>query len=248
MDLPIYFISDIHLMLKRTKSEAKREEILFSFFDHVRKTGGTLIINGDLFDFYFEYKYVIPKVYSHFYYQILKLRESGVKVHYVLGNHDYWVMDFINDTLFDEVYDDDVKIKIGGKTFYITHGDGFLSWDKSYRALKSLIRSRLFIWFYRSLHPSIGYSFANWVSKKGEHYAHSDEYNKKILNEMRIQAKPYLDNGCDYFISGHYHQAKELDMKNGKLLILGDWLNFFSYAKFDGNDLKLCFWKKDEKD
>ena len=248
MDLPIYFISDIHLMLKRTKSEAKREEILFSFFDHVRKTGGTLIINGDLFDFYFEYKYVIPKVYSNFYYQILKLRESGVKVHYVLGNHDYWVMDFINDTLFDEVYDDDVKIKIGGKTFYITHGDGFLSWDKSYRALKSLIRSRLFIWFYRSLHPSIGYSFANWVSKKGEHYAHSDEYNKKILNEMRIQAKPYLDNGCDYFISGHYHQAKELDMKNGKLLILGDWLNFFSYAKFDGNDLKLCFWKKDEKD
>ena len=247
MDLPIYFISDIHLMLKRTKSEAKREEILFSFFDHVRKTGGTLIINGDLFDFYFEYKYVIPKVYSHFYYQILKLRESGVKVHYVLGNHDYWVMDFINDTLFDEVYDDDVKIKIGGKTFYITHGDGFLSWDKSYRALKRLIRSRLFIWFYRSLHPSIGYSFANWVSKKGEHYAHSDDYNKKILNEMRIQAKPYLDNGCDYFISGHYHQAKELDMKNGKLLILGDWLNFFSYAKFDGNDLKLCFWKKDEK-
>ena len=247
MDLPIYFISDIHLMLNRTKSEAKREEILFSFFDHVRKTGGTLIINGDLFDFYFEYKYVIPKVYSHFYYQILKLRESGVKVHYVLGNHDYWVMDFINDTLFDEVYDDDVKIKIGGKTFYITHGDGFLSWDKSYRALKRLIRSRLFIWFYRSLYPSIGYSFANWVSKKGEHYAHSDEYNKKILNEMRIQAKPYLDNGCDYFISGHYHQAKELDMKNGKLLILGDWLNFFSYAKFDGNDLKLCFWKKDEK-
>ena len=157
MDLPIYFISDIHLMLNRTKSEAKREEILFSFFDHVRKTGGTLIINGDLFDFYFEYKYVIPKVYSHFYYQILKLRESGVKVHYVLGNHDYWVMDFINDTLFDEVYDDDVKIKIGGKTFYITHGDGFLSWDKSYRALKRLIRSRLFIWFYRSLHPSIAY-------------------------------------------------------------------------------------------
>ena len=247
MDLPIYFISDIHLMLNRTKSEAKREEILFGFFDHVRKTGGTLIINGDLFDFYFEYKYVIPKVYSHFYYQILKLRESGVKVHYVLGNHDYWVMDFINDTLFDEVYSDDVKIKIGGKTFYITHGDGFLSWDKSYRALKRLIRSRLFIWFYRSLHPSIGYSFANWVSKKGEHYAHSDEYNKKILNEMRIQAKPYLDNGRDYFISGHYHQAKELDMKNGKLLILGDWLNFFSYAKFDGNDLKLCFWKKDEK-
>ena len=234
-------------MLNRTKQEAKREEILFSFFDHVRKSGGTLIINGDLFDFYFEYKDVIPKVYAPLYYQILKLRESGVKVHYILGNHDYWVMDFINDVLFDKVYDDDVKLKIGKKTFYITHGDGFLSWDKSYRALKKFIRSRLFIWFYRSLHPRIGYSFANWVSKKGEHYVHTKEYNKKILDEMKVQSKPFLDDGCDYFISGHYHQAKELDMKNGKLLILGDWLSFFSYGKFDGQDLKLHFWKKDEK-
>ena len=247
MDLPIYFISDIHLMLNRTKQEAKREEILFSFFDHVRKSGGTLIINGDLFDFYFEYKDVIPKVYAPLYYQILKLRESGVKVHYILGYHDYWVMDFINDVLFDKVYDDDVKLKIGKKTFYITHGDGFLSWDKSYRALKKFIRSRLFIWFYRSLHPRIGYSFANWVSKKGEHYVHTKEYNKKILDEMKVQSKPFLDDGCDYFISGHYHQAKELDMKNGKLLILGDWLSFFSYGKFDGEDLRLHFWKKDEK-
>ena len=247
MDLPIYFISDIHLMLNRTKQEAKREEILFSFFDHVRKSGGTLIINGDLFDFYFEYKDVIPKVYAPLYYQILKLRESGVKVHYILGNHDYWVMDFINDVLFDKVYYDDVKLKIGKKTFYITHGDGFLSWDKSYRALKKFIRSRLFIWFYRSLHPRIGYSFANWVSKKGEHYVHSKEYNKKILDEMKVQSMPFLDDGCDYFISGHYHQAKELDMKNGKLLILGDWLSFFSYGKFDGEDLRLHFWKKDEK-
>ena len=247
MDLPIYFISDIHLMLNRTKQEAKREEILFSFFDHVRNSGGTLIINGDLFDFYFEYKDVIPKVYAPLYYQILKLRESGVKVHYILGNHDYWVMDFINDVLFDKVYDDDVKLKIGKKTFYITHGDGFLSWDKSYRALKKFIRSRLFIWFYRSLHPRIGYSFANWVSKKGEHYVHTKEYNKKILDEMKVQSKPFLDDGCDYFISGHYHQAKELDMKNGKLLILGDWLSFFSYGKFDGEDLRLHFWKKDEK-
>ena len=234
-------------MLNRTKQEAKREEILFSFFDHVRNSGGTLIINGDLFDFYFEYKDVIPKVYAPLYYQILKLRESGVKVHYILGNHDYWVMDFINDVLFDKVYDDDVKLKIGKKTFYITHGDGFLSWDKSYRALKKFIRSRLFIWFYRSLHPGIGYSFANWVSKKGEHYVHTKEYNKKILDEMKVQSKPFFDDGCDYFISGHYHQAKELDMKNGKLLILGDWLSFFSYGKFDGQDLKLHFWKKDEK-
>jgi UDP-2,3-diacylglucosamine hydrolase len=104
-------------MLNRTEDEVKREQILFSFFDHVKENGGTLVINGDLFDFYFEYKDVIPKVYVPFYYQILKLRESGVKVHYMLGNHDYWVMDFINDTLFDKVYSDDLKIEINEKNF-----------------------------------------------------------------------------------------------------------------------------------
>ena len=248
MDLPVYFISDIHLMLKRTESAIKREEILYSFFDHVKNSGGTLFINGDLFDFYFEYQDVIPKVYAPFYYQILKLRESGVKVHYVLGNHDFWVMDFINDYLFDEVYENDLKIDIAEKTFYITHGDGYLSWDRSYRVLKRFIRSRLFIWFYRSLHPRIGYAFGRWVSKKGEHYKHSDGYNKRIADEMQKQAKPFFDGGCDYFISGHYHQAIELKDENGKMLILGDWLSFFTYGKFDGQDLTLNHWGKNEND
>ena len=112
MDLPIYFISDIHLMLNRTEDEVKREQILFSFFDHVKENGGTLVINGDLLDFYFEYKDVIPKVYVPFYDQSRKLRESGVKVHYMLGNHDYWVMDFINDTLFDNLDTGSYKVVI----------------------------------------------------------------------------------------------------------------------------------------
>ena len=155
-------------MLKRTES-VKREEILYSFFfDHVKDTGGTLFINGDLFDFYFEYQDVIPKVYAPFYYQILKkLRESGVKVHCILRNHDYWVMDFIKDFLFDEVYEEDLKVKISNKTFYITHGDGYLSWDKSYRVLKRLIRSRIFIWFYRSLHLEWDMHLVGGCQKKG---------------------------------------------------------------------------------
>ena len=157
-------------------------------------------------------------------------------------------MDFIKDFLFDEVYEEDLKVKISNKTFYITHGDGYLSWDKSYRVLKRLIRSRIFIWFYRSLHPRMGYAFGRWVSKKGNHYKHSEEYNKRISDEMQKQAQPFFDNGCDYFISGHYHQAKELDDENGKLLILGDWLSFFTYGKFNGQELTLNYWKKDEDD
>lgn len=248
MKLPIYFISDIHLMLKRSKTEVKRQDILFEFLRHIKSTGGTLVINGDLFDFYFEYKYVIPKAFVPFYHEILLLRESGVKVHYILGNHDYWVQDFITDILFDKVYPSDTDFEISGKKFYVTHGDGYLSWDKGYRILKRIIRSKLFIWTYRAIHPTIGYSIAHWVSKKGDHYKHSEEYNKKILDEMALRSDDFIKKGYDYFITGHYHQAKELPVNSGKLIILGDWLSFFSYAKFDGKDLKLYFWKNDNNE
>ena len=192
MDLPIYFISDIHLMLKREESEIRRQNILFKFLDHVKETGGTLIINGDLFDFYFEYKDVIPKVFVPFYYQILNLRSAGIKVHYVLGNHDFWVQDFITETLFDKTYFTDTTFNVNGKKIYVTHGDGYLSWDRGYRLLKRIIRSRLFIWFYRWIHPNIGYAFGRWVSKKGEHYIHSDQYNERISNEMSIPMFAYV--------------------------------------------------------
>ena len=246
MDLPVYFISDVHLMLKRSESEVKRQEILFSFLHHIKETGGSLVINGDLFDFYFEYKDVIPKVFVPFYHEILKLRESGIKVYYVLGNHDYWVQDFITDTLFDQTYSTDTEFSIQGKRFFVTHGDGYLSWDRGYRLLRRFIRSRLFIWSYRWIHPRIGYAFARWISKKGENYEHSDEYNDRIANEMSIHAREKFKEGFNYFVTGHYHQARELPLNGGKLVILGDWLSFFSYAKFDGQDLSLQFWVNDE--
>ena len=158
MDLPIYFISDIHLMLKKSNSEIERQNILFQFLHHVGDTGGTLVINGDLFDFYFEYKDVIPKVFVPFYHEILKIREKGVKVHYIVGNHDYWVQDFITEVLFDKTYLSDTSFNSSGKKFYVTHGDGYLSWDRGYRFLRKIIRSRLFIWLYRWIHPTIGLS------------------------------------------------------------------------------------------
>ena len=120
-------------MLKREESELKRQNILFEFLDHVKETGGSLIINGDLFDFYFEYKDVIPKVFVPFYNKILDIRKSGIKVHYVLGNHDYWVQDYMMKDIMDEVYFGDMEFSINGRHFYITHGDGLLSWDHGYR-------------------------------------------------------------------------------------------------------------------
>ncbi|MEE9190670.1 MAG: UDP-2,3-diacylglucosamine diphosphatase, partial [Candidatus Neomarinimicrobiota bacterium] len=161
MQLPVYFISDIHLMLKNTERENEKLARISSFFKHIQKTGGTLFIVGDLFDFYFEYPHVIPKVYFIFYSEVFALKQKGIEIHYILGNHDYWVSDFIQDTITNKTYFDDVQFELGGKKFYVTHGDGLLSRDKGYRIVKVILRNRFFIWCFRWLHPTFGYLFGN---------------------------------------------------------------------------------------
>jgi len=133
---------------------------------------------------------------------------------------------------------------VNNTKIYITHGDGYLSWDRGYRALRKIIRSKLFINLYGMLHPRIGYAIGNFVSKKGGNYLHSAERNKKISDEMSIHAKKKIDQGFDYFISGHYHQAEDRKLNDGNMIILGDWLSFFTYAKYDGSEIKLHKWKE----
>ncbi len=245
MQLPVYFISDIHLMLQQDEYEKKRQEKLFRLMDYVAQSGGTLFIVGDLFDFYFEYKHVIPKVYFPLYQQMYSLKNKGVEIYFVTGNHDHWTLDFMGQTLTTKVYDDDLSIDIQGKRFYITHGDGILSLDRGYRLLKAIIRSKLFIWLYRALHPAVGYGIANAISKRGRHDEHPQEYNEKVLNELKVFTETVVADGHDYVITGHYHQATVENVNGGKLVVLGDWLQYFSYAVFDGNDIELKFWKND---
>ncbi len=108
-----------------------------------------------------------------------------------------------------------------------------------------MIRSRIFVWLYRCLHPAIGYGIAHSISKKGRHYDHSPEYNQNILNELKTFTDKKINEGHDIVITGHYHQATIENVNSGKLVVLGDWLQYFSYAVFDGNDIKLKFWNAD---
>ena len=132
-----------------------------------------------------------------------------------------------------KVHDGDFEFTLNGKKFLLTHGDGLLSWDKGYRIMKKIIRSPLFVWCYRWLHPNIGY----WIAKKmtGDlgHYTHPKEYNQKILDELTPIAHDKIKSGIDYVLCGHYHQATEKQISAGKLLILGDWFTFDSYGIFD---------------
>ncbi len=127
MDLPLFFISDVHLRLATVETEKNKRENLINFIDHVAEQGGSLFIVGDFFDFWFEYKYVIPKAYFEILSALQEAKRKGVTLNFVLGNHDYWTGEFINERIFNKVYEKETYIEVGGKQIFVTHGDGLLS-------------------------------------------------------------------------------------------------------------------------
>ena len=246
MKTPVYFISDIHLKLSLDNNEKKRRNKLYRLFDQIMETGGSCFFMGDLFDFYFEYPDLIPKSYFDFFEKTKVLKENGITLYFLAGNHDYWVGDHITNDIMDEVYLDDKQIEINGKKFFLTHGDGLLSWDHGYRLLKKVIRSKVFIWLFHWLHPTIGYRIAGVISRSGKKDTHGEDFNEDVRVELQKVAKEHFDNGYDFMISGHYHLGEMFLIEKGKLVVLGDWFHRPSYAVFNGEDLELRHWEDDD--
>ena len=243
MELPIYFISDVHLMLNETTEEQQKRKSLYRFLNYVRTTRGTLFFVGDLFDFYFEYPDMIPKAYFDFYNKAFQLKKAGVDLRFIAGNHDFWIMDFMKQKIMNQTYFDDTTFSIKSKNFYITHGDGILSWDYGYRILKKIIRAPFFIWCFRWLHPTIGYKIAKKVSRTENNHDITEKLREKIRNELKKFASSHFEKGFDYMVCGHYHLNEIIDVGKGKLAVLGDWQDQPSYAVFDGKKLTLHQWE-----
>ena len=243
MELPIYFISDVHLMLSETTEEQQKRKSLYRFLNYVRTTRGTLFFVGDLFDFYFEYPDMIPKAYFDFYNKAFQLKKAGVDLRFIAGNHDFWIMDFMKQKIMNQTYFDDTTFSIKGKNFYITHGDGILSWDYGYRILKKIIRAPFFIWCFRWLHPTIGYKIAKKVSRTEHNHEIPEKLREKTRNELKKFASRHFEKGFDYMVCGHYHLNEIIDVGKGKLAVLGDWQDQPSYAVFDGKKLTLHQWE-----
>ena len=243
MNLPLFFISDIHLSLTNSDEEKQRRNDLIEFIRHVTEQKGSLFIVGDLFDFWFEYKYVMPKAYFDILSTFYQARSKGIEIYIIPGNHDYWTREFAEEILFTQVYPEGYSLESNGKKFLIFHGDGLLSRDTGYRVLRKLLRNRLFVFLYRWLHPDWGYAIARWISKTGDHSPHSDEYNELVIKELKEIGQNHGNNGVDYIVMGHYHQTKQVNLENGSLVILGDWIRFHSFGYFDGNEFSLNYWR-----
>lgn len=237
-----YFISDAHLGMSDSSTEELKEEKLLSFLKHVAESGERLFIVGDLFDFWFEYRTVIPRGFSRILTALRDLHDSGKELHYIAGNHDFWMRDYFPKELGIPIHVDNLEYTINGKRFFIEHGDGIAKKDVGYRILKRIFRNRINIFLYSLLHPDIGIPLAKWVSSGSRQ--HTTKRGRTDDSDYIQRAQQKFDEGFDYVIFGHLHRPDLKKFGDKIYLNLGDWMKLFTYAVFDGEKLKLEKWEK----
>jgi UDP-2,3-diacylglucosamine hydrolase len=246
MSTRVYFISDIHLHCYSCESETRKKAYLFDFLKEVQTHRGTLYIVGDMFDFWFEYKNVIPRHFFKVLRHLQEIVEAGCEVHILAGNHDFWFESFFQKELGIQVHLAPVETTIDGKTFFITHADGILKRDRGYRLMKKFLRSRILIRLFRLLHPDIAFRIARYVSSKSRHLTLRDpDLIEEERRELLAYGKKMVDAGHDFVITGHFHLPTDHRFPNGKLINLGDWIRYFTFGFFDGNEMSLCYWNRD---
>ena len=246
MSAPYYIVSDNHFNSKSSTSEINRRKKLFHVFDKIKKRGtGTLIIGGDFFDYWFEYKDVIPSGYEDIIDSLRDLITNGIDIHYILGNHDFWDFGYLENHLGINVHKGDLSIKFNNKNILFTHGDGLLKNDYGYRFMKKIIRSKIFIFIYKLFPPSFTIKLANNFSNTSSYYNHHpyDKHIKMIKKDMIDFAKKKWDENYDMVLVGHYHQEGTIEENKKSLTFLGDWLSKFTVTKIDENGLWQGDWK-----
>ncbi len=225
----IYFISDAHLGSNSPEREKLKEEKLLHFLEQIKNDCQALYILGDLFEFWFEYRSAIPK--EHFP-VLMKLREfvdSGIPVNYLVGNHDFWLGDFLPEQIGIKIVRDPLSVEHQGKKIYLIHGDGLAKRDVGYRILRGILRNRVNIWLYRLLPPDFGIPFAKRVASFSRNK--TGARSKEFLKDYEDFAREKLDQGHDAVIIGHTHQPCFDNFEKGVYINLGDWFEHFTYGK-----------------
>ena len=244
-----FFASDFHLGADARLASRDRERQVVRWLQRVAPEAEEIFLVGDLFEFWFEYKSVVPKGFSRLLGTLAELRDGGVPVTVFTGNHDLWMFGYFEQELGIPVFRAPIQREIGGKTFFIGHGDGLGPNDKGYKRMKKVFTHPLSQWMFRWLHPDLGTRLANFSSQQSRAAMPPEE--RDWLGEDREWLLQYchrkIGQGIapDYFIFGHRHLPIDWLLNNGRsrYINLGEWLHFNSYAVFDGNDLELRFFE-----
>ncbi len=243
----VYFASDFHLGIPDPETSLKREKLLVQWLDKIRTKATEIYLMGDLFDFWFEYTTVIPKGYTRLLGKIAEITDQGIPVYMFKGNHDLWAFDYLKHETGITLYRKPLIRRFGQKNFYLAHGDGLGPGDTGYKLLSKLFENKIAQFLFKWLHPDIGTRLGLFFSGKSRnaHIMREQKPHFKINMEsemLTVYCREILKTQPEihYFIFGHRHYPINYPLnENSRLILLGDWISNFTYAVFDGNDIRL---------
>lgn len=241
----IYFLSDFHLGVPDQQTSLSREKRIVAFLDAIKEDACMVFVLGDLFDFWFEYRKVVPKGYVRILGKLAELTDKGIAVHFFVGNHDMWMSGYFESELNISVYFQERAYEFNGKKFIIGHGDGLGPGDQGYKLLKTVFRNPFCQFLFGLIPPAVGISIAEYFSKKSriatgnteDHFLGEDkewliQYCKSVLSKDQV----------DFFIFGHRHLPIDVELNTtSRYINLGDWVKYDSYAVFDGDQMVLKY-------
>jgi|TARA_B100001059_G_scaffold19147_1_gene15677 UDP-2,3-diacylglucosamine hydrolase len=238
----IYFASDLHLGVPNKEKSLERERLFVQWLNEIKADAEAIFLVGDIFDFWFEYKKAVPKGYVRLLGKLAEISDSGIPIHIFTGNHDMWLFDYLEEEINATIYREPIEVSLKGKRFFIGHGDGLGPGDKGYKIIKKIFENKICQWLFERIHPNLGISIAEYWSKKSRiaNGQKDETYHgeKEWLTQFCKEKKKTIE--VDYFVFGHRHLPLEEDLgDNTSYINLGEWVNYNSYAVFDGEKLEL---------
>ncbi|WP_167342652.1 UDP-2,3-diacylglucosamine diphosphatase [Nonlabens sp. SY33080] len=239
----IYFSSDNHLGAPTQELSKPREQHFLNWLDTIEKDAAALFLLGDLFDFWFEYKRVVPKNHVRVLGKLATMADNGLPIYFFVGNHDLWMFGYFEEELGIPVFHKPKSFNFNGKKFLIGHGDGLGPGDKGYKRMKKVFTNKFFQWCFKWIHPDIGVKLATYLSVKNKLI--SGDEDAKFLGEENEWLAQYAKRKLtkehyDFFIFGHRHMPMTIKVgEKSTYYNLGDWISHYTYGVFDGNDFQL---------
>ncbi|HKZ67808.1 MAG TPA: UDP-2,3-diacylglucosamine diphosphatase [Chitinophagaceae bacterium] len=257
----IYFLSDFHLGAPNHAASLEREKIIVQFLGEIKHDAAEIFLVGDMFDFWYEYRQVVPKGYVRLFGKLAELSDAGIPIHFFVGNHDMWMRDYFQKELNIPVYYAPKEFERNEKKFLIGHGDGLGPGDHGYKRLKKIFRNPACQWLFGILPPVVGMGLANYLSRRSRAQTGSSE--EIFLGEEKEWLITYCKDvlqqrSTDFFIFGHRHLAIDYRLpplssqgrgaggEASRYINLGDWIRYYTYAVFDGKNLELKSFKGNE--
>ncbi len=239
----VYFASDNHLGAPTIEASRPREKKFVAWLDDIKHDAAAIFLLGDLFDFWFEYKTVVPKGFTRTLGKLAEISDAGIPIHYFVGNHDLWMNGYFEEELGIPVYHKPQEFTFNNASFLIGHGDGLGPGDKGYKRMKKVFISPFFKWLFKWGHPDIGMRIAQYFSVKNKLI--SGDEDATFLGEenewLAIYCRRKLEETHrDFFVFGHRHLPLEIQLnEQSKYINLGDWIQYFTYGVFDGETFEL---------